>query len=79
MLLDAQASREGARSRRRAERGPRAPAGVPRLVELSVPARSSATANGPRYDVVVGGYRVVVGEDFTEATLARLLRVVSSC
>lgn len=51
---------------------------VPRLVEVTVPAASKAEA-AARYDVVVGRFRVVVGDDFADATLARLLRVVTSC
>ena len=51
---------------------------VPRLVEVTVPAAPMVDV-AARYDVVVGRFRVVVGEDFADATLARLLRVVASC
>lgn len=45
-----------------------------RLVELSVPRRVAA-----RYEVVLGEVRVVVGDDFQDETLSRLLRVVAAC
>jgi hypothetical protein len=51
---------------------------VPRLVEVTVPVALKADASA-RYDVVVGRFRVVVGDDFADATLARLLRVVAAC
>lgn len=45
-----------------------------RLVELTLPPAPSA-----RYEVVVGDVRVVVGDDFHDDTLARLLQVVRAC
>lgn len=68
-LIDGQARRDGPRVTRTC----RPP---PRLVEVALPARPSAPAH---YQVVVGRFRVVVEDDFAEATLARLLRVVASC
>lgn len=49
---------------------------APRLVEVTAVGAAEPAA---RYDVVIGRFRVVVGDDFAEATLARLLRVVASC
>lgn len=51
---------------------------APRLVEVTVPATPMEEV-AAHYDVVVGRFRVVVGADFADATLARLLRVVASC
>lgn len=73
-VIDAQARREAERSRRAT--GGALP--EPRLVEVTV-MRPREPVPVPRYDVVVGPYRVVVGDDFADATLARLLRVVASC
>lgn len=73
-LLDAQAQREAARARRAT--GASRP--EPRLVEVTS-ATPREPAGAARYDVVVGRYRVVVGDDFADGTLARLLRVVASC
>lgn len=71
-LIDAQTQREASRSKRVKSGLPE-----PRLVEVTVtPPREPAPV---RYDVVVGRFRVVVGDDFAESTLARLLRVVASC
>ena len=50
----------------------------PRLVEV-VAAPEPEPPPAARYDVVVGRFRVVVGDDFADATLARLLRVVAAC
>ncbi len=49
---------------------------LPRLVEL-VPARDSRPA--ARYLVRVGEFAIEVGDDFDEATLARLVRVLGAC
>lgn len=46
------------------------------LVELGVPAPPVSAAV---YRVVLGDARVEVGDDFQEATLARLLAVVRQC
>ena len=50
----------------------------PRLVEV-VSAATPEVLPAARYDVLVGRFRVVVGDDFADATLTRLLRVVASC
>lgn len=52
--------------------------GAPRLVEVTVPVAPMVEV-AARYNIVVGRFRVVVREDFADATLARLLRVVASC
>lgn len=73
-VIDAQAMREAARS----SRATRGALPEPRLIEVTVtPPRESAPV--ARYDIVVGRFRVVVGDEFADATLARLLRVVASC
>jgi hypothetical protein len=69
-LVDAQAARSRG--------GTREAVRAPRVVEVTVtPPPEPAPA--ARYDVVVGHYRVVVGDNFADTTLARLLRVVASC
>ncbi len=65
-----------ARTQREAPRSKRVKLPEPRLVEVTVTPREPAPV---RDDVVVGRFRVVVGDDFAESTLARLLRVVASC
>lgn len=69
-LIDGQVRRERSRVTRTC------PPPSPRLVEVALPVRPPASA---RYEVMVGRCRVVVEDDFAEATLARLLRVVASC
>lgn len=61
-------------------RGKRAaPAGV-RLVEVVAAAPKPEQAAPPaRYEVVLGGVSVVVGDDFREDTLRRLMAAVSPC
>lgn len=49
------------------------PPSPPRLVEVA------ATASAARYELVAGRVRVLVGDDFTEETLTRLLRAALSC
>lgn len=84
-LIDAQRARakDAARSRRsvsiaEARRLPADTMELPRLVEVTVPT-APAAPRASRYEIVAGRFRVVVGDDFAEATLARLLRVVASC
>lgn len=77
-LLDAQAAREKGGRPVQVAPTPRPSSPLPRLVEL-VMAPPPPPASTARYEVVAGRYRVLVGEDFTEGTLARLLRVVASC
>lgn len=62
---------EPARGQRDA-RGPQAG-----LVEL-VPAAASRSTSG-RYVLEVGGARIELGDDFSEATLRRLVGVLRSC
>jgi hypothetical protein len=54
---------------------PRLPA-VAGFVEL---APASPPALSPRYELILGPTRIVVGDDFQEQTLARLLHLVQSC
>lgn len=77
-VLDGQAAREKDGRRVGTVRATATSASLPRLVEVALgsPPIPASTA---RYVVVAGRYRVLVGEDFTEETLARLLRVVVSC
>lgn len=49
------------------------PPSPPRLVEVAVPTPVA------RYELVAGRVRVLVGDDFTEETLTRLLRAALSC
>lgn len=46
------------------------------LVELTP---ATAPAGPARYELVLGPVRIVVGDDFQEQTLARLLHLVQSC
>jgi hypothetical protein len=73
---------------RRRLRRARTPA--PEFVELALmPFDADEMANdaavpavetmGPRYEIRVGRYQVVVGDVFREDTLARILRVARSC
>jgi transposase-like protein len=54
------------------------PLEAPRLVELTV-APLPGPAAETRYEVVIGRCRVVVGADFDDAVLGRLLRVAGAC
>ena len=84
-LIDAQRARAKASARARrsvpgaaARRLPAHTMEAPRLVEVTV-STPQAAPGAARYDIVVGRYRVVVGDDFAEKTLSRLLRMVASC
>ena len=46
------------------------------LVELTAATVPAGTA---RYELVLGAVRIVVGDDFQEKTLRRLLHLVQSC
>lgn len=69
-VIDAQAKRDGSRVRGACAEP------TPRLVEVGLAPLPAPPAHD---EVVVGRFRVVVDDDFTEGALARLLRVVSSC
>ena len=75
-VRDAQAARESADRPVEAVPAPATPSRLPRLVQVAMvpPVVPASTA---RYEVVAGRYRVVVGEDFAEEALARLLRVIT--
>lgn len=77
-VLDALGVREKAGRPVEAAPAPATPSPVPRLVEVAMVPHAVPVATA-RYEVVAGRYRVLVGEDFTEETLARLLRVVTAC
>ncbi len=70
-------ARRGAPGRRRKSRpkAPRAPHALVELVPASVPAMHGAG----RYALVVAGARVEFGDDFSVATLRRVLEVLRSC
>lgn len=57
---------------------PVAPARPPAILQLAPPPVPPA-APPARYEVHVGGCHVVVGDDFRDEILARLLRVVRAC
>lgn len=55
-----------------------APSTELRLLEV-VPTPTATAREKPRYTLVAGNFRVEVGDDFVDETLARLLRVACAC
>jgi hypothetical protein len=70
-------ARRGAPVRRRKSR-PKPDRAAHALVEL-VPAAATVTQEGGQYALVVGGARVEFGDDFSVATLRRVLEALRSC